>query len=76
VKRKWSYTVEQIAAKAGVPRSTAKRHRRFGMLDPNDLGVVATYITAQRALKRLKDKRKEKAAQVDEATQQEDDYVL
>jgi len=59
-KRRFSYTVPDIAEEAGVSHGTAKRHRRNGSLDPDNLGSVASYIAGHKQIMAARRKEEER----------------
>jgi len=47
-RRKWEYTLEDIAAAAGVSVHTVRDHKEKKWLDPGDLMQVGRYIVGNR----------------------------
>jgi len=53
-RRKWEYTLAEIAEASGVSVHTVRDHRLQGHFDPGNLESVARYITAYRAVNNMK----------------------
>jgi len=47
-RRKWEYTLEDIAEHSGVSIHTVRDHKAKGFLQPADLSNVARYIVGHR----------------------------
>lgn len=53
-KRKWEYTLASIAKCSGVSINTVRDHKQKGLLDPDDLGSVSSYIQGHRLQEQAK----------------------
>lgn len=51
IKRKWSYSLEDIATASGVSIHTVRHHRQDGTLTPESIIDVARYVSGWRAIK-------------------------
>jgi len=54
VRRKWEYTLEDIAAASRVSINTVRDHKQQRFLKPDNLRSVAEYVVGNRMLERLR----------------------
>ena len=56
MKKRWAYSLQEIADAAGLSIHTVRYHRRTGLLSPEDFVNVCSYVVSKRLIGETEEK--------------------